>query len=327
MSTVHKLLTPEEIASKGGAKIPFLHLPERADAFASRARRLRSLAPGHALEGYLEFMALVADQQQVRLDNMPPVAIPRPEALDRSHEHGMPPIDFSTHARDVGWCDSLRRMLRAIAAETEGTTHDVVARLENSPDALYEAQASKLLAGITFGLDIATAPLIGAGLQVYFTHLALALGQDAIRPIEVPSVCPCCGSRPTASIARVGSEAIGFRFLHCSLCSTEWHMVRVKCTHCESTKGISYLSLDDGKSEARKSPVLAETCDECNHYLKICHMDRDLHVDPCADDLATLALDLLVTEDGREPWGVNYMLVHGDPDAPPSQPLLEKELR
>ena len=44
------------------------------------------------------------------------------------------------------------------------------------------------------------------------------------------------------------------------------------------------------------------------------------------DDLATLGLDLLVTEEGREPWGVNYMLVHGDPEAPP-QPLLEEELR
>ncbi len=41
---------------------------------------------------------------------------------------------------------------------------------------------------------------------------------------------------------------------------------------------------------------MAETCDECNHYLKICYMDRDANVDPCADDLATLALDLLVTE-------------------------------
>lgn len=327
MATVHKILTPEEIAAQAGSKIPFLHLPQRGDVFASRARRLRALAPGHALEGYLSFIALVAEQQQVRLDNMPPVAIPRPEALERSHEHGMPPVDVATHARDVNWCDSLRRMLRTIAAETEGTTHGVVARLENSPDALYEAQASKLLAGITFGLDPATAPLIGAGLQVYFTHLALTLGENVIRPIDTPSVCPCCGSRPTASVARVGSEVSGFRFLHCSLCSTEWHMVRVKCTHCESTKGISYFSLDDGKTGARKHPVLAETCDECNHYLKICYMDRELHVDPCADDLATLALDLLVTEEGHEPWGVNYMLVHGDPEAPPPQRLLEEELR
>jgi FdhE protein len=316
MAIVQKLLTPEEIAARAGSRIPYLHLGERREIFGQRAARLRSLAPGHAMEGYLGFIARVADAQQSMLENMPPVAIPRPEAIELSHERGMPPIGAATFARDVGWCDALRRMLRRLGDEIEGPARAVVNKLEMSRDELYEAQASKLLAGVTFGLDVATAPLIGAGLQVYFTHLALSLGEGAIKPLEMPSLCPACGSRPTASVARIGSEVQGYRFLHCSLCSTQWHMVRIKCTHCESTKGISYLGLDTSSKGAdpKKSSVMAETCDECKHYLKICYMDRDENVDPCADDLATVPLDLLVGDEGFEPWGVNYMLIHGDPE-------------
>jgi FdhE protein len=317
MATVQKLLTPEEIAARAGSDIPRLHMPERSSVFGERARRLRQLAPGHSMRGYLELIALIAEAQQSALDSMPHFGLPHPDAIALSHEHGMPPLSHSSHARDRAWCDTLRRMLRSIADETTGRTREVAKGLENSRDELYEAQASKLLAGVMFGLDPATAPFIGAGLQVYFTHLAIALGESAFPQIEAPGICPSCASRPTASVARIGGEAAGFRFLHCSLCSTEWHMVRIKCAHCDSTKGISYSGIDDGKTPQGKGAVLAETCDECGSYLKIVYMDRNRDVEPVADDIASLALDLLVTDAGREPYGVNFMLVHGDPGTEP----------
>src|SRR5262249_38339149 len=126
---------------------------------------------------------------------------------------------------------------------------------------------------------------------------------------------PCCGSRPTSSIARIGGKEAGYRFLHCALCNAEWHMVRIKCSYCESTKGISYEAIDDG-TPAQAKPVKAEVCEECGTYLKVCSMERDPHVEPVADDLATLSLDLLVTENGKTPSGVNFMLIHGDPGDP-----------
>jgi len=312
LSTTQKLLTPEEIAARGNSPLPFLRLPARGAAFADRAARLRALAPGHAMQGYLEFIALVADAQQRMLDDMPPLRLPHPDAVARSREHGMPLLDFRSHARDPGWADVLRRVLRMVMAEAQGPALEAVKRLEASRDELYEAQASKLLAGVAVGLDTGSAPLIGAGLQVYFTHLALSLGEAAFAPLEAPGACPCCNALPTASIVRTG-DASGHRFLHCSLCGTQWHYVRVKCAHCESTKGISYASLDDGSGRQRKPAVVAEVCDECDHYLKIAYMDRDPQVEPCADDLATLALDLLVADTGKTPLGVNFMLVHGDP--------------
>jgi len=307
-----KLLTPEEIAAQTGSAIPYLRLPERSSVFADRASRLRELAADHAVAGYLEFIALVADEQQRLLDHMPPVRLPSPAQIKQCNEHGIPPLNCQSHARDQAWCNGLRHLLRSLADRTTGQLNETVVKLERSRDELYEAQASKLLSGITFGLDVTTAPLIGAGLQVYFTHLAIALGEGGIVRTDVATLCPCCGSRPTSSVGRIGAREAGYRFLHCALCSTEWHMVRIKCTNCESTRGVSYLAIDDG-TPVEKKAVKAEVCEECGTYLKICYMDRDPHMDPVADDLASLPLDLLVAETGKMPSGVNFMLIHGDP--------------
>jgi FdhE protein len=306
-----KLLTPEEIAAQAGSTIPYLRLPERSSAFADRATRLRVLGEGHAMGGYLDFIALLADEQQALLEHMPPVRLPSPPHIAQCNEHGIPPLNFQTHPRDQQWCNGLRHLLRALADRTGDRLRQVIVDLERSRDELYEAQASKLLAGVTMGLDVATAPLIGAGLQVYFTHLAIALGEQAFPRAEVATLCPCCGSRPTSSVARIGAKEAGYRFLHCALCNAEWHMVRIKCTQCESTKGISYLAVDDGAPD--KKAVKAEVCEECGTYLKICYMDRDPRVEPVADDLASLSLDLLVADTGKSPSGVNFMLIHGDP--------------
>jgi FdhE protein len=59
----------------------------------------------------------------------------------------------------------------------------------------------------------------------------------------------------------------------------------------------------------------AECCDDCGHYLKRVHMDKDAHTDPVADDLASVTLDLLVAETGAQRHGVNLMLLFGDADA------------
>ena len=109
-------------------------------------------------------------------------------------------------------------------------------------------------------------------------------------------------------------------------------MVRIKCSHCLSTKGITYQSLRtlgqadeaeevggsvhvEGASAVARA-VEVECCGECGHYLKIVHMERDPNVEPIADDLASLTLDLLASEGGATRHGVNLMLFFGDPDTP-----------
>jgi formate dehydrogenase maturation protein FdhE len=56
-----------------------------------------------------------------------------------------------------------------------------------------------------------------------------------------------------------------------------------------------------------------ECCGECGHYLKIVDMGEDARVEPVADDLATGALDLLVSETGLLRHGVHDGLLRGEP--------------
>ena len=113
--------------------------------------------------------------------------------------------------------------------------------------------------------------------------------------------------RPVASIARSGGAAGGQRYLHCALCATEWHMVRIKCSDCEATAGIHYFGIEGG-AEA----VKAETCDACSGFLKIFYMEKDAQVEPTADDLASTALDLLMADAGKLRSGPNFMLFATD---------------
>jgi len=302
-----RILEPGEIERLSSSDIPFLRLPDRASLFVDRAARLRQLAPGHPMGDYLELVASIADVQHWGLANIPAIRLPDSRQLEQSRAHGMPPLGTHTHHRDRAWCDLLRRMLRQLAERTGGAQRAIVVRLDAERDELYEAQASKLLAGITLGLDLAYAPLIGAALQVYWVHLVTTLGREHFDRIDAATVCPACGSRPVASVARIGGQEAGYRFLHCSLCATEWHMVRIKCTTCESTKGIDYHGIEGGSKA-----VLAEGCGECDTYLKILYMDRDPQVEPTADDLASMALDLLMADTGKLRSGHNLMLIHGD---------------
>ena len=85
----------------------------------------------------------------------------------------------------------------------------------------------------------------------------------------------------------------GARFLHCALCSTQWHFVRIKCANCASTEGIAYQWIQGGDGA-----VKAETCDKCGTYTKVLYLEKDHRLEPFADDLASYALDVLVEEAG-----------------------------
>jgi FdhE protein len=104
-------------------------------------------------------------------------------------------------------------------------------------------------------------------------------------------------------------EVGNLRYLHCALCNTEWNLVRVKCAACDATEGVSYRHLETEAGQGAGA-VRAETCEACKSYLKIVYQEKGA-VDPVADDLATLALDILVDEAGYARSGPNLLLVPG----------------
>lgn len=330
-SATVRVMSPEEIAARAGGETPFLHWPQRESVFAEREMRLRQLARGHAMEDYLGFLARIAHQQQSLLKTFPSVPLPDAQAADRAARAGLPLIPAADWPRDPAWRQVVRDMSQALSQEVAGKAAEVLSTLADADEVFLERQADALLHGLVTGLDLATAPVVGAALQVYWTHMLLAtrdLHQGQGQPfgrIDDETVCPCCGSRPTASVTRSAGESLGQRYLHCSLCGLQWHMVRIKCPHCLSGKSLAYQSLTgssgDSDSAAATAKVQAETCDDCGTYLKIVHTDRDPFVDPVADDVASVTLDLLVAETGKERHGVNFMLLFGDGggDPPPDQ--------
>jgi FdhE protein len=329
--TTQTLLSPEEIAVRAGQQVPYQHLPDRLNLFFDRETRLRQRAAGHPMRDFLLFAAELTHVQHDLLQSYPEVALPDMEALQAAARVAQPPLPAEHWPRDPQWRVQFRRLVEQLLPRLEGNPAQAsVRKLQDITDDALEQQADRLLHQIMFGLDMAAAPIIAAALQVYWTHMALTIqkrfGSDSFSPFGRTTdvtACPCCGSKPTTSISRIDSTGGQYRYLHCSLCATQWHMVRIKCSHCESTKGIHYQSLqaaNDDSTGPTKASIEAETCDECHHYLKIVRMERNPEVDPVADDLATLTLDLLVSEAGYQRHGVNLLLLFGDPDAPPAPP-------
>lgn len=302
---MQRILEPGQIESLAERAVPRIRLPDRAQLFALRAQRLRKLgAGGHAIGDYMHLMASLADAQQAALagfESSPPTAA----QLELARTHGMPVAPAASWTREGRWRDVLARLCEAVAAlpETPPGVRDLCDRLRQASAELLEAQADALLAGRTAEIDTAAAPFLMAALQVYWVDLACRLATKDVAELGMHGVCPVCGSLPVASIVHSDPRSQGYRYLHCALCATEWHMVRVTCSQCASTKGISYQAIE-GAADA----VRAECCDSCMTYRKILYQEKDGGVEPVADDLASLALDLLLAEAGYHRGSGNPLL-------------------
>lgn len=298
------LLQPGQIEAAAGS-IPELRLPP-ADLFMTRARRLEQLAERTSGFGdYLRFVARLARAQQTRADALPLPELPTAERLAQCKAYGMQPLAAAGLPRPAGWHETVRQLARAAQDPLPESGRAALQAALARPDDWLDSQAVRLLEG-DGQIDIAAAPVIGAALQVHWSRLARALDPAQVPRPEHPNLCPVCGAHPVSSVVRIGGAAEGLRYLHCALCASEWHVVRAKCSNCDNTRGIACYHIEGGDGA-----VQAEYCPECDTYLKLMRQDKDPLVDPVADDLATLALDLLMDEAGHAKSGINWYLVQG----------------
>lgn len=305
---MRRILAPGQIETFSQRDIPRLRLPDRAQVFSARAARLRQQSEpgtiGHAIGDYLALMAHLAEAQHIAAVTIEPIP-PTNRQIEHAHSFRMPIVSATSWAREQSWrhalisiCDSL-----VSVADVAEPARDVCNRLRAlTPNALDE-QADALLAANGSTVDVAAAPFLMGALQVYWVGLASRLRTADVRELDVPGVCPSCGTLPVASVVRADSQSQGLRYLHCALCATEWHLVRVKCSHCQTTEAISYLSIDGGQRAIR-----AECCDTCHTYRKIFYQEDDVATEPVADDLASLSLDLLLSEAGYHRASPNPLL-------------------
>jgi FdhE protein len=285
-------------------------LPVTASLFDDRASRFTTLALEHSLSDWLNFLAQISRAQQDALSALPEIPLPDAARLEQAKTHGMPPLDPASHP--AAWRDVLRQIARSLNDDAPPATRTALESLLAANDDALERLAETLLNGEPTAEDAALLPFIGAALQVVYTKLASQLAVGQLQKIDAHGVCPCCGSLPVASIVRLGAAINNLRYLHCSLCNTEWNVPRATCTACDTDKEVALHEL-----EGSKGTVRAETCDSCKSYLKIVYQEKDPRVDPVADDLASLGLDILVDEAGYARSGPNlFLLGHagGDPD-------------
>lgn len=282
-------------------------LPVYDSIFAERADRFDELAANHSLGDWLHFLGHITRAQHTALKALPELTLPDAATLEQARLHGMPSLNAGSMPRPAAWRDVLRQMTKDIYGETPQAGRRALDALSASDDARLEKLADTLLSGEPQAADAAELPFVAAALQVVFTALASQLEVGALQRLDAHGNCPCCGSLPVASVVRANATINNLRYLHCSLCNVEWNVPRATCTVCETDKGIALYEI-----EGAKGAVRAETCDGCKSYLKIMYQEKDQCVDPVADDLATLALDMLVDEAGYARSGPNLLLMNAN---------------
>jgi FdhE protein len=294
---VQRILQPGEIESLDRTSLQRIRLPQPASLFADRAARLAQKAEGHPIGDYLRFLSQLVKAQQHAAATVQTQA-PDAAAIAQAQEHSMPLLPAASHI-DPSWQDVLGSLLNELA-QASGIPEalvPVLQQLRELPAEGREALARRVLMGLfTEAGDLAAAPIVMAALQVTFADRASRLNTADIPYTDPATICPVCGTAPVASVLRIGGRESGLRYLHCGTCCTEWHMVRIKCTHCESTKGVHYQGLQAEGSDHKDEVVLAETCNHCHTYRKLVNQEKDPLAEPLADDLASLLLDLLMND-------------------------------
>jgi FdhE protein len=286
------------------ANPPFAVLPDPARIFLRRAERFAALAPGHQLEPYLVLLSQITRAQHDIIATLPAPALPSAERLALAGDNTMPPISTGQIVLDETADRIFEALLTTLAgAELADTSRAVLGNLEKLDRAARRAMMHAVILDEIPGDAVAEHVLAAAAVQVLFTQLAAQLDVETLQNVA-DGACPSCGGAPSASAIVGWSGAHGTRFCTCSICATQWNVVRIKCLVCGSHDGIAYHSIDGGSET-----IMGETCESCSSYVKMLHQHKDAALDPVADDVASLALDLTLTKEGWTRASINPFLM------------------
>ena len=292
----------------GGVTAPDpLILPNPATRFSATAIRLRALAAGNPMAEWLGFMSELSEAQHVAATTLPPMPAIDRSLIDRSVAARMPPLAADAHHRNSAWRDGLAVLLDELEESTlPAPARSAIASVRSGTTDRVEDLADDFLRDTLKANDVGAALYVAAALQVYFTRLAGRLDAAGLRLLPQRNLCPCCGSTPVSGLITASGQTPGTRYLYCSLCSTAWNHVRAVCITCENSRTLSLKGIDGDFGAVR-----AETCDDCQTYAKMLYQAKDMKVDPYADDLATLGLDVMVAEAGWARHAPNPLLLVG----------------
>lgn len=304
MSNVPGFDALENVGIAERDKPPFVRLPKPETLFDLRAMRFAALAPGHQLEAYLAFLSELSTVQDRLARELPAPALPPLTEMRQRAGHAMPILPREELADEPAASESLARLTALLVdVAMPDLARAALERVRNATGEERQAMFAAVLADAVPVETVAEHIFAAAALQVVAARRAAQLDPLLPQPVA-DGVCPCCGGPPVTSTVVGDANIEGVRYVQCSLCATQWNHVRVKCVSCGSTKGIAYQAI-----EGIADTIKAETCDECRTYVKLLEQRKDMELEPVADDVASLGLDLLVTEAGWRRAGVNPFLL------------------
>lgn len=297
-------LQPDPSYIGGVPEAPLAFLPDPVSLFLTRESRFAFLAQSSNLGPYLQLLAEISAVQARLSKTLPAVKPIEAARRQAAASAAMPPIDRMTLADDeqliatlVAFCDAAARLempdeaRQALTAVQEANQEERRWLLSNVlSDTIPEDSAAPHL-------------FVSAAVQIHLARMAATLDVTALVPIRT-GVCPSCGGRPVSSLVKGTPGIENVRYATCSCCSTQWNEVRVKCLCCGSTKGLSYRSV-----ETHDASVKAETCAQCDSWVKIFYQVKNASLDPVADDVGSIGLDMLMKESGKRRYGLNTFIV------------------
>nr|ELR5114601.1 formate dehydrogenase accessory protein FdhE [Providencia stuartii] len=300
-------LGQERLKEKGIGFIPPVLFPNLKSLYQRRAERLKELAAGeHPFADYLKFAAEVAmAQHNAQHDH--PLEIDMSAVLTRSMASNNPPLDAKTFPRTNHWHSILHAIIAELLPVVPDSARPALENLDKASESELEEMATALLSEQFEKVPSDKSIFVWAALSVYWAQMAAQIpGKARAEHGDHRHYCPVCNSMPVSSVVQIGTSQ-GLRYLHCNLCETEWHMVRVKCSNCEQTRDLNYWSLDD-----ENAAVKAESCGDCGSYLKILYQEKEAKVEAVADDIASIILDARMEEEGFARSSINPFLFPGE---------------
>ncbi len=305
-----RILPENEIQQKASQfQQPALLFPNPKNLYQRRAERLRKLAENHPFTEYLQFVVHIVESQLNLLETQPQSKDDRLNSeYFAQHLSSIQPLNTSHWQRDNIWQDYLEQILQDSKTHANEQILATIEWLEKASKTELDKLADSLLAQQYHEVSSDKAVFIWAALSLYWLQLAAQMPHSNVQENnENLHYCPVCGSAPVASVVQVGSTQ-GLRYLHCSLCETEWNMVRAQCTNCHSIHHLDYWGIDQ-----QQAAVQAESCGDCHSYLKSLYQEKDPYVDAVADDLASIFLDIEMEEKGFAKSGINpFMFPSGN---------------
>jgi FdhE protein len=300
-------VTPEAIQAQEFFHIPFWQQPQ-ADIFSQRAQRLHELAAENSSDWqpYLQFLAAICTAQQTLLERYAEAEWVLSVA-NTAETLLTPALLSANHSlTDLLFAD-LHTLLQQQLSPTAAQVWKELLQLSSEERCQLCQQALNQQLGVA-QQDYQV--WVNAVVQIIYTHAALNLAATAVKPLPELGFCPCCGTDAVGAVIIGHGELEGLRYLCCGVCNSRWHSVRARCSFCDNSRDLGVHRIEQAK-EGVLSGAEAECCPSCHAYRKRYRLAKQQYADPIADDLASLALDILLNEEGWQRGGANPFLLMG----------------